>query len=112
MFSILTSKIFGGAAIMLLVLLGAQTWRLSSAHDKIENLKDRLEAVTAEKAMFRKATAAMVAEGAARTQAADRALAAQARASRDIAAQVRRIRNARIPADCRTPKEVLEAEGL
>jgi cell division protein FtsB len=112
MFSILTSKIFGGAALLLLVLLGVQTWRLDSAHDKIDNLKDRLEAVVAERDTFRTANQALVREGEARAKAAGRALAAQARESRNLASQIGRIRRAPVAADCRTPIEVLEAEGL
>lgn len=40
MFSVLTSKIFGGVAIGSLLLLGVQTARLSSANERVAELTD------------------------------------------------------------------------
>lgn len=106
------TKLFGGLSLILLIALGIQTVRLSSAHSSIERLKVDLAGVTAQRDAFRQAGEIMVAEGKARQDRATEALRAQERQSRAIAGQISRIRNAQPSTGCETPKEVRDAAGL
>lgn len=52
-FSALTSKIFGGLALLLLIAVGVQTWRLSSAQSALEDKRNELATCEARHAVTR-----------------------------------------------------------
>lgn len=108
-FSGAAAKIFGISTLFLFILLGIQTWRLSSEKSDHEKTRFELKATAAERDRFEADAQRMVDEGAARMEKGQAALKEQESRSTETRRQIIRIQRAAPSKDCLTPKEVLDA---
>jgi Na+-translocating ferredoxin:NAD+ oxidoreductase RnfC subunit len=106
----LMGRISIGISIALLILVGDQTARLSSAHSTIATQALQLKAITAERDRFEADAARMVQEGIERTARRQQALKEQAPRSVASKRQADRIRAAAPTTNCKTAREVLDAD--
>ena len=127
-FSALTSKIFGGLALMLALALGVQTWRLSAAQEALEHKRTELATCEARHAVTRGSVARLEAivvdlneqaEKRAKAFAEAQELArerdaAMDRLARTSSATIDKLNElAKRPGQCPTPDDLRElAEGL
>lgn len=109
LFSALTSKLFGGLSIVLLLALAVQTWRLSSEKSGHEKTRLALVATTAERDRFQADAQRMVDEGMERAAAGQAALKEQVARSQATLRQIARIKAVAPSPGCETPAEVKEA---
>lgn len=109
----------GFVAIGLVVALGVQTWRLSSAHSEIEDQRNALATEVAQHAVTRSSLAAleselgkMVRDGELRAERLVEAMEAQDERSAALRAQAARVRSEGGVDACVTPDAVRNAGGL
>lgn len=116
-FSALTSKIFGGVAVLAFAMLAIQTWRLSAAHDEIEARRNALATEQARHAVTIASLDAlagemeqMVRDGELRKERLTAALGEAREAADDLREQAGDVRAAPVR-DCVTPN-VIRRSGL
>jgi cell division protein FtsB len=121
LFAPLAMKVTGGIAALLLVLLGIQTWRLSSAQDALEDKRNELAASEAQHAVTRASLATlegelakMVRDGELRAQrlAEARSEAKEASDALRGRAEALRAQAGSVGDPCVTPDAVKGAKGL
>lgn len=113
LFASLAGKLLGGASLFLLLALGVQTWRLTSAHNTIEKRDLQIKAVAAERDRFKDALAFYVSTGQLQADRGKQALREHEGMSAELRKQADRIRTVRVAgAGCETPGEVMGAHGL
>ena len=120
-FSVLTSKIFGGLAVALLVFSGVQTWRIDGL--KKENAQYELKLQTSNKSIeLLESTVKELADSInnqkeiadTKTKAAQKALLEAQRKTAGLQSQISAIRAENLSSDglCHTPSIILDTEGL
>lgn len=118
LFAPLAMKIAGGLALTLAVMLGVQSWRLSSAHNENEALRASYAMSEAQHSITRQSLgelearlADMIEAGKVTESNLEAAVAEQAERSADLREQAADIAAA-VPVDCETNGAVMSAEGL
>jgi hypothetical protein len=120
-FSVLTSKIFGGLAVALLVFSGVQTWRIDGL--KKENAQYELKLQTSNKSVeLLESTVKELADSIntqkevadTKTKAAQKALLEAQRKTAGLQSQISAIRAENLSSGglCHTPSIILNTEGL
>jgi hypothetical protein len=120
-FSVLTSKIFGGLALALLVFSGVQTWRIDGL--KKENAQYELKLQTSNKSVdLLESTVKKLADSIntqkevadTKSKAAQKALLEAQRKTVGLQSQISAIRAENLSSDglCHTPSIILNTEGL
>lgn len=107
-FTALTSKIFGGVALVLLVVVGILWWRLDSANDEIDRQKQAVQTCEAARSVQNEAIRQQGLAEQRQREAFTSAIESGNRAIAEAQGRVRIVRQT-APNGCATPQSIREA---